>query len=136
MHINLSPDVVEDALVKLKPDKASGPDDVAPKLFKQTRNAIVPSLLSVFTASVSCNTVPLMRKSANVSSLYKSKHETDKLNYRYISLLCVPGKIMESCVATTVTSHVRGHDPGVTIWVVITSGHTKKAIQLNTYSSR
>ena len=44
-----------------------------------------------------------MWKSANVSSVYKSKDETDKLNYGPISLLCVPGKIMESCVATTIT---------------------------------
>lgn len=51
-----------------------------------------------------------MRKSANVFSLYKSNDETDKLNYCPISILCVPGKIVESCVAVTVTSHIRRHD--------------------------
>ena len=96
--------------MKLKPGKASGPNGVAPRLLKLAGNALVPSLLSVFTSSASTNTVPLMWKSANVSSLYKSNDETNKLNYRPISLLCVPGKIMESCVAVTVTSHIREHN--------------------------
>ena len=109
MHITLTPDVIKKALLKLKPGKASGPDGVAPRLLKLAGNALVPSLLSVFTSSASTNTVPFMWKSANVSSLYKSNDETNKLNYRPISLLCVPGKIMESCVAVTVTSHIREH---------------------------
>ena len=52
-----------------------------------------------------------MWNSANVSSLYKSNDKTDKQNYRPISLLCVPDKIMESCVAAIVTSHIRENDP-------------------------
>lgn len=51
-----------------------------------------------------------MGKSANVSVLYKSNDETDKLNYHPISLLCVPSKIMECGFAATVTSHIREHD--------------------------
>ena len=111
-HINLTSDVVKKALLKLKLGKASGPDEVTPKLLKLAGNAIIPSLLTVFISSATSNKVPLMWKSANVSSVYKSKDETDKLNYRPISLLCVPGKIMESCVATTITSHVSKHDLG------------------------
>ena len=110
MRFTLTTDVIKTALLKLKPGKASGPDGVAPRLLKLAGNVLVPSLLSVFTASASTNTVPLMSKSANVSSLYQSNDETNKLNYRPISLLCVPGKIMESCVAVTVTSHIREHD--------------------------
>ena len=99
-------------MLKLKLGKASGPDEVTPKLLKLAGNALIPSLLTVFISSATSNKVPLMWKSANVSSVYKSKDETDKLNYRPISLLCVPGKIMESCVATTITSHVSKHDLG------------------------
>ena len=110
MRITLTPDVIKKASLKLKPGKASGRDGVAPRLLKLAGNGLVPSLLSVFTSSASTNTVPLMWKSANASSLYKSNDETNKLNYRPISLLCVPGKIVESCVAVTVTSHIREHD--------------------------
>ena len=70
----------------------------------------MPSLMSVFTASVASNTIPATWKSANVSSLYKSGDETDKHNYRLISLLCVPGKVMESCVGSIITTQVANHD--------------------------
>ena len=39
------------------------------------------------------------RKAANISASYKSDDETDKHNYRPISLLSVPGKLTESMVA-------------------------------------
>ena len=38
------------------------------------------------------------RKAANISASYKSDDETDKHNYRPISLLSVPGKLTESIV--------------------------------------
>ena len=48
------------------------------------------------------------RKAANISASYKSDDETDKHNYRLISLLSVPGKLTESMVASTITTHVPG----------------------------
>ena len=36
----------------------------------------------------------------------KKDHETDKCNYRHISLLRVSGKIMESAVASSIMSHI------------------------------
>ena len=52
------------------------------------------------------------RKAANISASYKSDDETDKHNYRLISLLSVPGKLTESMVASTITTHVPGQGLG------------------------
>ena len=52
------------------------------------------------------------RKAANISASYKSDDETDKHNYRPISLLSVPGKLTESMVASTITTHVPGQGLG------------------------
>ena len=108
--LDVTTDILKNALFNLKPDKASRPDNVSSKLLKSAGNAIVPSLVSVFTASAASNTVPATWKSANVSSLYKSGDETDKHNYRPISLLCVPGKLMKSCVGSIITTHIANHD--------------------------
>lgn len=106
MNINLSQEVIVSSMAKLRADKASGPDRVAPKLLKFAGDSIIPSLLSVFQISATCNSVPTTWKAANISALYKSDDETVKQNYRPISLLSVPGKLMESMVASTITTHV------------------------------
>lgn len=43
---------------------------------------------------------------ANFIPMNKKDHETDKCNYRPISLLSVSGKIMESAVASSIMSHI------------------------------
>ena len=44
--------------------------------------------------------------------LFKRDDETDKHNYRPISLLSVPEKLMESMMASTITTHVTGQGLG------------------------
>jgi hypothetical protein len=97
-------------VLNLKPDKACGPDKVSPKLLKNAGRALIPSLLSLYTSSAKSNSVPDQWKNANISSLYKKDDETEKSNYRPISLLCVPGKLMETCVSSTITTHLEDHE--------------------------
>ena len=80
--INLSHAKITNSLKKLKRKKASGPDKVAPKLLKLTGVALTPSLLSLYSISAACNTVPSSWKAVNVSALYNKDDETDKQNYR------------------------------------------------------
>ena len=51
-------------------------------------------------------TLFLQMEIANFIPMYKTDHETDKCNYRPISLLSVSGKIMESAVASSIMSHI------------------------------
>ena len=67
-------------LKKLKNNKASGPHDVAPKLLKRAGDTLIPSLLSPFYISVSCNVVRTAWEFARVSALLKKDDETDKKN--------------------------------------------------------
>ena len=108
MDINLTYESVLQGVLNLKPGKACGPDKVSPKLLKNAGWALIPSL-SLFTSSAINNSVPDQWKSANVLSLYKKDDETEKSNYRPISLLCVPGKL-ESCVSSTITTHLTDHE--------------------------
>ena len=122
--INLTTDALKKAIFILKPDKASRPDNISSKLLKCAGNAIVSSLMSVFAASAASYAVPATWKSANESSLCKSGDETDKQNYRPISLLCVPGKLMEPCVGPIITTHTANQDLSSS-----SSGRIEKATQ-------
>ena len=71
MGINLSYEGITSSMGKLKADKTSGLDSVAPKLLKFAGDSITPSLLSVFNISATCNTALATWKAANISALYK-----------------------------------------------------------------
>lgn len=55
MTIDLSFNDIAEAMKKLKVNKACGPDDVAP--LKSCGDALIPSLLSLFSISASSNVV-------------------------------------------------------------------------------
>jgi hypothetical protein len=49
-------------------------------------------------------------ENAIVSAIYKKDNETERDNYRPISILSVPGKMMETCVTSTINNHLEIHD--------------------------
>ena len=81
-----------------------GPDNIQPKLMKLARDAIIPSLESSYRYSIQTKTVFTSWKTAKITPVFKKDDETDRRNYRPISLLSVPSKILESLVNDT---HVR-----------------------------
>ncbi len=87
MQIELSQETVLEELFKIKPVKATGPDMVSPKLLKLTGQTIVPSLTSIFKKSAHSNLVLCTWKNANVSAIYKKDNDTERDNYRPISIL-------------------------------------------------
>ena len=70
-----------DSIAKLEPNKSCEPDNVTPKLIKLARDAIISSLLSLFTRSAYSNIVPSMWQYAKVTPLFKNNDEIDKENY-------------------------------------------------------
>ena len=67
---------------------------------------MVPSLLSLFRLSITTGRVFTSWKTARFTPVYKKDDETDCCNYRPISLLSVPSKILESVVNDTIVRHV------------------------------
>ena len=81
-------------------------------------------MTNYFTAEL--NTVPTTWKLANVLP-FKKGDETGKYNYRPISLLCVPVKLMESCVGSILTTHITKHDSsGKNQWEYVQLQHLLK----------
>ena len=102
----VSKSLVADKIKALKTRKSTGPDNISPKLLKLAGDAIVPSLFSLFRLSLNTSRVFTSWKTARLTPVYKKDDETDCCNYRPISLLSVPSKILESVVNDTIVRHV------------------------------
>ena len=97
-HIMATPSEVTDLLKSLDPSKATGPDGISSRLLKEAGVAIVPSLTRLINLSLSLGKVPSAWKKANVVPLHKKDDKCLTNNYRPISLLSIPSKILERIV--------------------------------------
>ena len=109
-NIEITQELVCHKILKLKPNKATDPDNFRPKLLKLAGESDVSSLTSIFKISAHTNLVPDTRKNANVTAVYKNDNEAEKENYCPISILCIPAKIMEIRVANTMIKHLMNHN--------------------------
>lgn len=91
-------DIVKE-LKKLKMDKASGPDDIPPRLLKYAANQIAHAVTSIINAAFSNSTYPKRWKLSNITAIHKKGSLTELLNYRPISLLCILGKLQDGLAA-------------------------------------
>ena len=114
MNISISHASVTESIEKMKANKACGPDNVSPKkcFLKYAGKDLIPSLLSQVSISAERNSRSVPTSWKTVSALFKKDDETDEENYRPISLLCVPGKLMVHAVATTIATHISEHNLG------------------------
>ena len=92
--ITVCDDSVRRKLKAIKPNKSAGPDDIAP--------LIVSPLTGLFSFCAHLGETVSDWKKARLIPVYKKDDEADTNNYRPISLLSVPSKIMESCVSTCI----------------------------------
>ena len=94
----LSPDDVLAALLSLDTNKATGPDEIPPRLLKECAHQIAPSLCLLFNQSLRHGSLPEEWKLANIIPIHKKGDISNVENYRPISLLCVTSKVLERCV--------------------------------------
>ena len=92
-------------LSNVKPNKATGPDNLPCRLLKEASNEIAPILTDIYNSSLSSGTLPSDWKKARVAPVFKKGNTNDAANYRPISLTCVCSKLMEHIIC----HHVRGH---------------------------
>ena len=104
--ITMSQKEIEEKICKLKVKKATGPDGLSARLLKYAGMSIAPFLTSVFKQSVEACKPPDQWKIARVSAAFKKGREEDRTCYRPLSMLSIPSKLMESCVASNITNHV------------------------------
>ncbi len=98
---------VTDQLTLLNPSKAYGPDGIGPRLLKELKSVIGPSLHSLFSCSLQQMKIPLIWKQANVVPIHKKEDKADPSNYRPVSLLNTISKIFEKIVFKYLFNYLR-----------------------------
>ena len=93
------------------PKKATGPDLVSPRdLFLVCSELVTYSLLPLYKNSLTSASYPDDWKLSRVTPVFKKGKPCDVNNYRPISLLSIPGKILEAVVCNYVNNHLQSHD--------------------------
>jgi hypothetical protein len=72
---------IQKLLCHLNPYKATGPDQVSPRLLKEPSKQISPELTLVFQASINQGKIPEEWKSSNITKLFKKGDRSTLVNY-------------------------------------------------------
>ena len=105
-HFRPTTDVeISNMLANLNPNKATGNDNIPAKILKISSNCISQSLSCIVNSSLETGVFPNRWKIAKISSIFKGNIDTNRDNYRRISILPCLSKICESCVNNQMNEH-------------------------------
>ncbi len=92
--IDFVPNEVRKLMLKLNPNKASGPDQISYRFLKECADSLSVPLSNFFSLSMRYSYFPEKWKESHLSPVYKKAAEYLKENYRPVSLLSCISKIM------------------------------------------
>ena len=104
--IVISPLGIQKLLSKIKPFKATGPDNIPPFILKELSHEIAPIFSILFQASLFQSKLPADWKIAHVAPIFKKGDPLLASNYRPVSLTSIPSKIMEHIVYSQIMKHL------------------------------
>ena len=82
-------------LIKLVEGKAAGPDEVTSIVLKRCRLELTEPLCITYNKSIKDSVIPSLWRQALVVPIFKKGCKTVPLNYRPVSLTCIPCKVLE-----------------------------------------
>ena len=97
-------------LNKLKPRKAAGPDGIQAKDLIVAGNSAIDGLNTIFCKSLKNSRFPSQWKLARVAAIFKKGSQLDPANYRPLSMLSLPGKLLESQFCRVLDEHLQTHN--------------------------
>ena len=99
-------DTVMNKLLKLKIDKAQGPDDIHPSVLRNCAQSVAQPLTIIYRKSLEEGILPKDWKMAVVVPIFKKGKKHEASNYRPVSLTSVPCKVLESIIRDAVVIHL------------------------------
>ena len=95
---------------KVKPEKSSGPDNVMSRNISILGNNLNEGLEYVFKSSISLSEYPGIWKLAKVKSKFKKGEHIQVENYRPLSMLSIPGKLLEAQICEALDEHLENKE--------------------------
>lgn len=95
------------SLCKIKPGKAAGPDEIHSKELVAAEGSLINGLDIVFRKSFESIRFPTKWKLPRVSAIFKKVNLLDPANYCLLSMLSLPGKLLESQFCSILDNHLQ-----------------------------
>ena len=105
-NIPITEDMVLAKLEKLTSAGSPGPDEIHPRILKETARTVAKPLLYIFRKSLLLGELPHVWKQGSVIPIFKKGDKIIPGKYRTVSLTSVPGKILESIVRDYLMDHM------------------------------
>ena len=110
-HILIHTNKLNKDLREIKLDKASGHDDNSSRDFAAASDALTDGLNNVtFQKSIDLNKYPGPWKKARVLTAFKKGVQSEISNYRPLSVLSIPEKLLESQTCKIIDDHLDTHE--------------------------
>ena len=110
-EINLSTDLFTKLFrAAVRVGKACGPDNITAKDLKLHPESSIVGLQKVAKCSLLSGRFPSKWKKSKVTAIHKKGCKSDCSNYRPISLLSIPSKVVEHLVCSQLNTHLREHN--------------------------
>ena len=87
-------------------NKASGPDGISSRGLAIAGSSSLEGIVTVFKSSMTQGRFPNTWKTAKVNAIFKKGSPADVSNYRPISLLSIPSKLLESQICSIIDTHL------------------------------
>ena len=108
--ITIDFDGVTKLLQRINPSKATRPELIPMCVLKEAASAIAPCLCFIFQQSIDTGSVPAEWKHANITAVYKKHSRMEVQNYRPVSLISVPCKLLEHIMFQHIMTCLDAHN--------------------------
>ena len=95
-NIDINRENVKNLLQKCKISKSPGPDEIHPRILKETSEVLCTPLYHIFKCSLNNKCVPDDWKNANITPIFKKGDRKSSGNYRPVSFTSIVCKLMKN----------------------------------------
>ena len=96
---------VYELLLNMDPTSSPGLDEIHPQLLKTCAAELALPLTIIFQRSLASGSIPNAWRKSLITPIHKAGSRSIPLNYRPVSLTCVPCKVMERLVVKHITDY-------------------------------